>query len=104
MTTLFNPMSHKNIVKQFVDSMFKPGSLMHYSMNNPLPEISVKELKRILGVLLVTMAIQIKYSKDAKAIIRVFSRKTLFIGNLAGIGVLGLAVIIKYVFDRERER
>ena len=83
--------------------MYRRDSLFYYALNSPMPSISYKAVKGGLAFLIISLFIQLKYSRQTRDWAASMSHKVLLVGTIAGIVGLALTAATKLQSDRSLE-
>ena len=101
--SFLKPSSENNIFNAFFKSTYLKDSWVHYSLTQPVPNITYGHLKLIMTLLVISFIAQLKYSRETRLWARDIAHKGLLVTTLFGMSGISIVTLVKFLLDKSRE-
>ena len=102
-SSFLKPSSKDNIFNAFFKSTYLKDSWVHYSLTQPVPNITYRHLKLAMSFMLISIILQLRYSKETRLWAKSFIHKGLLVASLIGMSTVSLITVVKFLIDKSRE-
>lgn len=100
---MLKPSSQDNIFNAFFKSTYLKDSWVHYSLTQPVPNITYGHLKLAMTLLLISFVLQLRYSRETRIWARGVAHKGMLITTLFGMSGVSIITLVKFLLDKSRE-
>jgi len=101
--SFLKPSSENNIFNAFFKSTYLKDSWVHYSLTQPVPNITYGHLKLAMTLLVISFVVQLKYSRETRIWARDIAHKGLLIATLFSMSGISIVALVKFLLDKSRE-